>query len=413
MIEMKILFIEPEFPIPPKSKNHRNFLPIGLLKLASYHREQGDTVKLIRGNKTKEEIKECGDRKWWVPDKIMITSLFTYWARHVKECVSHYRGLYPGAEIVVGGIYASLMPEHCKKYTGCDEVFVGVHESAEKSFPAYDLIEDNPHPLDYQIVRTSRGCIRNCEFCGVRRIEPCFKVKNSIKDEIKHRKIVFYDDNLLANPHIEEILSELIELKREKKILWCESQSGFDGRILKNRPHLAEMIKKSGFHYPRIAWDWKYEDYHEIKGQIDTLIDAGYRSKDIFIFMLYNWDIPFDEMEKKRLKCWEWRVQIADCRYRPLDQTYDDYDPRKSKQTNEEYYTHKEFGWTDNLIRTFRSNIRKQNICIRQDIEYYSADMKRRRISKDLTVKYKKSSYEEAKKYLADAWNPDEIHYYP
>lgn len=131
----------------------------------------------------------------------MITSLFTYWARHVKECVSYYQGLYPNAEIVVGGIYASLMPEHCKKYTGCDEVFVGVHEGAEKSFPAYDLIENNPHPLDYQIVRTSRGCIRNCEFCGVRKIEPCFKVKNSIKDKIKHRKIVFYDDSLLANPH--------------------------------------------------------------------------------------------------------------------------------------------------------------------------------------------------------------------
>ena len=46
----KILLVEPNFPIPPKSKNHRDFLPIGLLKLASYHRAKGDKVKLVRGN---------------------------------------------------------------------------------------------------------------------------------------------------------------------------------------------------------------------------------------------------------------------------------------------------------------------------------------------------------------------------
>jgi len=178
---MKILLVEPEFPIPPKSKNHRNFLPIGLLKLASYYRKQGERIKLVRGNKSKEDIRSYRGGRWWVPDKIMITSLFTYWAKYVRDSVRHYKNLYPEAKVVVGGVYASLMPEHCKEYTKCDEVFVGVHEGAEKSFPAYDLIENNPHPLDYQIVRTSRGCTRSCEFCGVSKIESSFKVKNSIK----------------------------------------------------------------------------------------------------------------------------------------------------------------------------------------------------------------------------------------
>ena len=410
-IALKILLVEPEFPIPPKSKNHRNFLPIGLLKLASYYRELGDSVKLIRGNKTEKEIRRSGNERWWIPDKIMITSLFTYWAGYVRDSVAHYRKLYPDARIIVGGVYASLMPDHCKKYTKCDEVFVGVHKGAEKSFPAYDLIENNPHPLDYQIVRTSRGCIRNCEFCGVKKIESRFKANANIKTEIIHRKLVFYDDNLLANPHIQKILSELIELKSKKQILWCEAQSGFDGKILKEKPYLAEMIKKAGFHYPRIAWDWGYEQHHEIKEQLDLLIDAGYRSKDLFVFMLYNWDIPFGEMERKRLKCWEWQVQIADCRYRPLDKIYDGYDSKKRKQTGREYHIQKESGWTDKLIRTFRSNVRKQNICLRQNTKYYSADMERKRISKDMTNEYKKLSYEEAKGYLKDAWNPAVIHY--
>ncbi|PIP18082.1 MAG: Fe-S oxidoreductase, partial [Parcubacteria group bacterium CG23_combo_of_CG06-09_8_20_14_all_35_9] len=47
---MKILLVEPNFPIPPKSKNHAHFLPIGLLKIASYHRSLGDKIELHRGN---------------------------------------------------------------------------------------------------------------------------------------------------------------------------------------------------------------------------------------------------------------------------------------------------------------------------------------------------------------------------
>jgi hypothetical protein len=70
----------------------------------------------------------------------------------------------------------------------------------------------------------------------------------------------------LANEHIKNILNKLIELKKRKKILWCESQSGFDGRILREKAYLGNMIRKAGFRYPRIAWDW---------------------------------DIPFEEMEKR------------------------------------------------------------------------------------------------------------------
>jgi len=62
------------------------------------------------------------------------------------------------------------------------------------------------------------------------------------------------------------------------------------------------------------------------------LINAGYNNRDISVFMVYNWDHDFCEMEKKRLKCLEWKVQISDCRYRPLDQIHDNYNQRELKQ---------------------------------------------------------------------------------
>lgn len=355
----QILFVEPNFPIPAKSRNHYSFLPIGLLKLASYFRKRGYDIRLTRGNNI---IKDFN------PDKILITSLFTYWSNYVWDSVHFYKDRYPSSKVIVGGVYASLMPEHCK-LSGCDEVFIGVHKSADKCKPAYDLLN-----IDYQIIRTTRGCIRRCSFCGAYKLEPNFSYKKSIRKEIFKERLVFYDDNILANPNIKEILHEIINLRIRDKRIICESQCGFDGRLL--TVEIAKMLKKAGFRYPKIAWDGPLSSYKDAKKQIDTLVRSGYRRNDISVFMLYNWELSFKEMEKKRLKCWKWKVQISDCRYRPLNQTFDKYRPRR-RQTNNDY--HIQNGWTDEEVKQFRRNVRRQNISVRQNKLFYSEYLMRKR----------------------------------
>lgn len=398
---MRALLVEPNFPIPAKSRNHKNFLPIGLLKIASWLKCNNHEFKLVRhGSQTNDGCNELSfDFK---PDKIYITSLFTYWAEYVKEAVQFYKNKFPNSVVIVGGIYASLMPEHCKEFTGCDEVHIGVLKDIDEFNPDYSLVD-----VDYQIIHASRGCIRNCNCCGAYIIEPEFNYKKSIKNEILKKNLVFYDNNLLANPYIKNILNEIIELRKQKQLSQCESQSGFDGRILLKNPELGELIKKANFKYPRIAWDGNYTEYEEIENQINTLVEAGYRSKEISVFMLYNHDIIFEEMEKKRIKCWDWNVQVSDCRYRPLDQTFDNYNGNKKFQDSNDYYIHA--NWNNDQIKQFRSNIRKQNICVRQDILYYSADIERKRISKGKASKYKNMNFEEAKRFITDAWNPKDV----
>ena len=222
------------------------------------------------------------------------------------------------------------------------------------------------------------------------------------------------------NSNIDNILNELIELKQSGEIKWCESQSGFDGRILLKKPELAIKIKHAGFKYPRIAWDGSLEEANNVKRQIDLLLKAGYHRKQIFVFMIYNWYIGFAEMEKKRIKCFRWCVQIADCRNRPLDRTDDNYNPRayKKGQTEEDYHIHKETGWTDSLVRQFRKNIRRQNICVRHGFSFYSKDLERMTISKEKIIKIMNHVEElgikrEKKKYLKkigiNYWFPDEV----
>jgi hypothetical protein len=350
----KILLIEPDFPTNKKSKNHGQSIPIGLLRLASYHRSLSDEVKLVRGC---EEID-------YEPDKVFVTSLFTYWSKYVWEAVHHYKRRFPGALVVVGGVYASLMPEHCAK-SGCDEVYTGLHKEAERFPPAYDLVDTN-----FQIVHTSRGCPRRCAFCGVQKIEPQFTYKESIAEEICKNRVLFYDNNLLANPCIETILEEIAVTRVNGRVVVCESQSGFDGRLLTY--DMARLLKKARFRYPRIAWDHEYEQHEEIKAQVDMLVSAGYNPKHIYVFMLYNYELSYEELDRKRQKCLDWGVQIADCRYRPLDRALDGYNPQawRTGQTSEDYYIHP--SWTDAQIRSFRKQVREQNIVIRHGFTEYS-----------------------------------------
>jgi hypothetical protein len=366
---MNVLLVEPDFPYPNKSKNkangvHKNFVPIGLLKLGAMYKAKGNNVKLVRGLKTKKGI-------GFVPDNILITSLFTYWSKYVWDSIEYYRNLYPHAIIELGGIYATLHAD-TEKFKNLSKKFrvkvhKGISKEAEKYLPDYSLIPK----VDYHATHMMRGCIRRCKFCGTWRLEPKLtaKTKDEIIRELKEigkNKVIFYDNNLLANPHVKEILKEFETLRINSKPVIFESQSGFDGRLLKKDPELATLLKKARFQNMRIAWDNSINDAKHIKKQVDLLVKVGYPAKDISIFMIYNFDMPYEDMLKKMGVCKKWGVQIIDCRNRPLDLDYDGYKPHMRKgQPNGEYYIHKQAGWTDKKIRKFRSKVRQHNIWIR------------------------------------------------
>ncbi|MBN1359205.1 MAG: radical SAM protein [Sedimentisphaerales bacterium] len=345
-----ILLVEPEFPLPDKSRNHSHFLPIGLLKIGTWHRRKGDRVRLVRGlHSTRVKA-----------DRILITSLFTYWSEAVHAAAQFYHRRYPEAQIEIGGIYASLMAGHCQEAVPFAQIHQGLYRNgvAESIRIDFSLLQEY---LDYQIVHTTRGCTRHCAFCGTWRIEPEFTWKRSIIPEIQKPRVVFYDNNLLANPHIDDILRELKEYRlAQGRRLTCESQSGFDLRLL--TPHRARLLRDARFKYPRIAWDGPYKEWPTVRECVNALKEVGYGRKDIFVFMIYNHHLSYAEMRAKLDACRRWKVRVIDCRYRPLDQTFDRYVPGPKAQTADDYYIHPT--WSDLQVRRFRRAVRHQNIAI-------------------------------------------------
>lgn len=400
----KAILVYPDFPLPKASKLNLNNLPIALLKIGACLREYGYDIELVFFDKDSQDPNQTQlfELSEDSPDIVFVTSVFTYWSESVKDAVQYYKRKY-NSPVIVGGIYASLMPQHCKEYTECDEVVVGVMPDAEDVKPAYDLVD-----VDFQILHTTRGCTRQCKSCATYMIEPCYSFKNSIKDEIQYRKLVFYDNNFLGNPFIDDILDELVELKRSRTILWCQCQSGLDGRILLEKPYLIHKMKKAGFKNIKIAWDGNYNEHEFIRQQIDIIAGAGYKRKNISVFMLYNHELPYIELEKKRLKCWEYGVQVNHCRYRPLDQLKEKYNPLRDTQTTEEYYIHP--NWTDYEVKMFSRNVRGHNSCLRWDMLFHSYDYENRRIPQELMKELRKATPQEASKHLPLVYDPSIMH---
>lgn len=356
---LNIALVQPAFPFPSKSKNSHHAVPYGLLKIASWLESIGATCSLFTEGSMPTDFE---------PDEVWITSLFTYWSEYVVETFKAYQGRFPRARIRIGGILPTLAPSFCKATFGPRAVHEGLLRAAE-AFPAdYSLL---PKPLDFQVLVASRGCIRRCQFCYAWRIEGHIQgiPVETVIARIHKNRVVFYDNNFLANPFVDELLERLNQVQVAGRRVQFECQSGFDGRILQERPELAAALRQANFKYPRIAWDGPLSDASDIRRQIDILIEAGFRSNDIQLFMLFNHDLSPEVLDAKRRVCWDWQIQVIDCRFRPLDQFFDYFSSRKD-QTSADYHIHT--GWTDESIKAFRRAIRRQNICVRYRFPWHS-----------------------------------------
>ena len=286
---MHYLLIQPNY--------YSRYPPLGLLKISSYLKKNDHTVEYIKGMKKPKKT----------PNEIYVTSLFTYAWKTVHKTIKYYKELFPKANITLGGIYASLMPNHAKKSLA-DEIYTGLFEEAEDLIPDYKLVPD----WDGSLIFSSRGCIRKCGYCAVPILEPHFETRKSIIEFIypKHTKVIFWDNNILASPYVHDILDELIDLNLE-----VDFNHGLDARLM--TLSIAKKLKKLRVKYVRLAYDRiKYRD--EVESTINILKKAGYRGRDLFFYTLHNFkDSPEDFFERHK-DIMKWGVVSYPMRYIPL-----------------------------------------------------------------------------------------------
>ncbi len=169
--------------------------------------------------------------------------------------------------------------------------------------PDYSLVPG----WNASIVFSSRGCIRNCPFCAVKVLESEFTAKKSIKKFIYpgHKKVIFWDNNILASPYWENIFDELEELN-----LVVDFNQGIDARLV--TPYVAYRLKKLRLPLVRLAYD-TLGVRNSLKKAIALLKEAGFSGRRILVYCLYNYPSPTDTPETFLLRIkdlMEWEVVV-------------------------------------------------------------------------------------------------------
>ncbi len=283
------MLVEPDY--------YTRYPPLGLLKLGSFERELGNTVSLVRGF---EEVPR--------PDRIYVTSLFTYSWIPVHRAVHNYKKRFPKVPVALGGIYASLLPDHAV-LSGADEVHVGLFPEAENLMPAWDLIPE----WDGSILFASRGCVRKCGFCSVPKLEgrpSAFKY--SIKDYIwpEHTRVILWDNNILGNENWKDIMEELAALK-----IGIDFNQGLDARLLTE--DVAELLAKLKLVSLRLAYDYRGVGPY-VEKALERLEAAGIRRRRAVVYTLYNYIDDPEDFRERVTEILTWGAVSYPMRFEPL-----------------------------------------------------------------------------------------------
>ena len=208
------------------------------------------------------------------PDVIGVGSMMTYWYGGVAETISIARAVWPGVPVVLGGVYATLCPEHARAHSGADVVVEGPGEEEFLEFvrakigpgggdrddsapvrPGYHLLG----AIDSVSMLTSFGCPFSCSYCASRLLRqgyhqrPVAEVVDEMAyyaQEMNIRDIAFYDDALLVNAdrHIKPILREVIERGLGVRL---HTPNGLHANMVDRE--LAGLMRESGFATVRLS----------------------------------------------------------------------------------------------------------------------------------------------------------------
>jgi len=196
-----------------------------------------------------------------------------------------------------------------------------------------------------QWIRISQGCPNKCPFC----YEPSKEVVYPIPKVVRNY-VSIMDMNLLSKPDAVEIIRQFGSIKVDGKVVYYHLVCGIDWRFL--TVELAVALKEARFRDIRLAWDFEFSDQYKIKDAIKLLTDAGYKSKNLTVFMVCNWEIPHNVCFRKLYLCAIWNVKVADCYFD--GQVSPNIEP---------------IGWTAEEIMEFRRLVRKHNQLVNFQID--------------------------------------------
>ena len=330
----RVLLLEPAYP--------NKYPPLGLMKLAAYHKKRGDHVVFVKGGKASPLLDEAWDR-------IYVTTLFSFeWKRTAAAIDLAVEAARQQPErVFVGGVAASLMHEEFvqePRWAGVRFIkglldgppAVALQLSAEDCDFGADDLNGNPIEVltpDYGILDdidytypvhdayfgyASRGCVRKCAFCGVPKLEgaqrempPLSNLVHGVSATYGPKKdLVLMDNNITASARYREVIAEIRDLGfipgaklerdgRRPVKRRVDFNQGVDARILAKSPMYLREMATVCIDPLRIAFD-----HIGVRKVYETAVRmaADNRITSLSNYMLYNFmDSPADLYARMRV----------------------------------------------------------------------------------------------------------------
>ena len=253
------------------------------------------------------------------PAAILVTSLMTYWYPGVSAAVRLAREHFPGVPVILGGIYATLCPEHARRHSGADLVVSGPGEEQILALLA-DLTGFRPPlstPLDFESLPypalhwqphlsfipslTSWGCPFSCSYCASHLLQPRYQRRQplAVAEELLYWQehlglidVAFYDDALLLQPE-EHLLMILQEVRRRGRPFRFHTPNGLHVREI--TPEVAQGLKEAPFATLRLGVETtalghaRFDDKlapGELETALTHLKEAGFKKEEMGVYLL-------------------------------------------------------------------------------------------------------------------------------
>jgi radical SAM superfamily enzyme YgiQ (UPF0313 family) len=262
-------------------------------------------------------------RKVPTPELVLLGCTMTCWYPGVQLSIEIIREKFGDVPVILGGVYATLEPEHARRFSGADIIAEGPGEKSmlplikdvlgDSSCPSirFKALDEIPKPAfgllrnrDTLPLLTSRGCPFTCSFCAAPLLVPKFEQRspNSVLEEIEslhrlyqNRNVAFYDDSLLLGKerHIIPILKGLIE-----KNLHLDFHTPNGLHIREIDFELATLFKRANFHSLFLSQE-SFEDKilqstsskvseGDLERALSSLEQAGYSRQEINVYLMFG-----------------------------------------------------------------------------------------------------------------------------
>jgi radical SAM superfamily enzyme YgiQ (UPF0313 family) len=252
------------------------------------------------------------------PDAVLVTSGMSYWYPGVVEAIRRVRGAFGSVPVALGGVYATLCPQHARQYSGADRVIVGpgvveglrfvdLVTGNDSLAERYDHVRAWPPPAHRLVPRpyaglvTSWGCPYRCTYCASHRLQPTYvrREPGAVVEEIAQcvqqgiRNFAFYDDALLiqADTHLAPILEGVLGLDRP--VAFYTPNGIHAGEI---DADVAVLMRNAGFATIRLSLETIDAERQWATGGKVTTADferaaanlraAGYKPRDLGAYIL-------------------------------------------------------------------------------------------------------------------------------